>query len=121
MTTVNDTLSALPTPITEFTIIVDTITGPKKITYKDRILTVSDEKPLPTCTTDSFGNKYWRLDGKLHRTDGPAIEYASGDKHWYLDGKEHRTDGPAMEKYQDGKLILIEKWINGEKISSMEF
>ena len=33
----------------------------------------------------------------LHRTDGPAIEYADGVKSWYIDDKSHRTDGPAVE------------------------
>ena len=27
--------------------------------------------------------------GELHRTDGPAIEYADGSKEWYLNGKRH--------------------------------
>jgi len=26
------------------------------------------------------------LNGKLHREDGPAIEFANGDKSWYLNG-----------------------------------
>jgi hypothetical protein len=34
--------------------------------------------------TSSEGTKYWFLNDKLHRTDGPAIEYATGDKLWYL-------------------------------------
>ena len=34
------------------------------------------------------GSKSWRLNGKLHREDGPAIEWADGYKFWYLDGKE---------------------------------
>ena len=29
--------------------------------------------------------------------DGPAIEQANGDKWWCLNGKTHRTDGPAVE------------------------
>ena len=36
----------------------------------------------------SNGTKYWYLNDKLHREDGPAIEWAGGDKRWYLDGKE---------------------------------
>ena len=31
----------------------------------------------------------WYLNGELHRTDGPAVEYADGDKYWYLNGKEY--------------------------------
>ena len=38
----------------------------------------------------------WYLNGELHRTDGPAVEYANGNKYWYLNGKFHRTDGPAL-------------------------
>jgi hypothetical protein len=30
------------------------------------------------------GDKHWHLNGKLHREDGPAIEWADGDKCWYL-------------------------------------
>jgi hypothetical protein len=47
------------------------------------------------------GNKYWYLNGKLHREDGPAVRYSNGDKFWYLNGKRHREDGPAIE-YSDG-------------------
>ena len=47
------------------------------------------------------GTKYWFLDDILHRTDGPAVEYVNGNKLWYLDGKLHRTDGHAVE-YADG-------------------
>jgi len=33
------------------------------------------------------GNKFWYQNNKLHRTDGPAIEYANGAKYWYQNGK----------------------------------
>ena len=38
---------------------------------------------------DINGNKKWYKGNKLHRTDGPAIEYADGDKLWYKNGKLH--------------------------------
>ena len=65
---------------------------------------------------DEYGNKRWYLNGQYHRTDGPAIEYASGDKYWYLNGKLHRVDGPAVE-YANG-----DKWwyINGKEYSEEE-
>ena len=47
------------------------------------------------------GSKLWRLHGKLHCEDAPAIEWANGDKEWYLHGKLHRENGPAIE-YADG-------------------
>ena len=41
----------------------------------------------PECTTDPNGDKYWRLNGKRHREDGPAVEFANGDKEWLLNGE----------------------------------
>ena len=55
------------------------------------------------CETDADETKRWYRDGKLHREDGPAIEYVNGTKLWYRDGKCHREDGPAIE------------WANGDK------
>ena len=34
------------------------------------------------------GSKYWFLNDKLHREDGPAYEFACGNKLWYLNGEE---------------------------------
>ena len=28
----------------------------------------------------------WYIDGKRHREDGPAVEYADGSKSWYING-----------------------------------
>ena len=47
------------------------------------------------------GGKEWWIKGKLHREDGPAIEYANGNKSWWINGKRHREDGPAIE-FADG-------------------
>jgi len=52
---------------------------------------------------DAYGNKRWRKDGKLHREDGPAVEWDNGSKEWFIDGKLHREDGPAVV------------WANGDK------
>tara|TARA_R110000868_G_scaffold77151_3_gene221249 strand:+ start:2082 stop:2342 length:261 start_codon:yes stop_codon:yes gene_type:complete len=51
----------------------------------------------PICTINYIGDKIWYLNGLLHRTDGPAIEFSNGDKSWYLNGLRHREDGPAYE------------------------
>ena len=65
------------------------------------------------------GDKQWYLNGKLHREDGPAIEFANGDKSWYLNNKLHREDGPAVEYdngskhwYLNGKLHREEEFNN---------
>jgi len=52
----------------------------------------------------------YRLYGKLHREDGPAIIWANGDKEWYINDKLHREDGPAIESANGDK-----KWfLNGK-------
>ena len=64
----------------------------------------------PVMEDDRYGNKYWYLNGELHREDGPAAEYADGNKYWYLNGELHREDGPAAE-YADGDKLW---WLNGK-------
>ena len=44
--------------------------------------------------------KYWYLDGKRHRVDGPAIECVDGYKWWYLDGKEYSESDYWKELYK---------------------
>ena len=41
-------------------------------------------KNKPKCITDTNGNKYWYLNDKLHREDGPAVEMADGTKKWCI-------------------------------------
>ena len=62
------------------------------------------------------GDKFWYLNGKRHREDGPAVEYARGDKFWYLNGKCHREDGPAIE-YADGHKAW---YLNDEEVTQEE-
>ncbi|NVM34067.1 MAG: hypothetical protein HWN81_00630 [Candidatus Lokiarchaeota archaeon] len=72
-------------------------------------------------------DKFYYLDGsilnyyddtkKLHRLDGPAIEYASGSKWWYVKGKRHRLDGPAVEFSSGSKRW----WVNGKYLTEEEF
>ncbi len=65
----------------------------------------------------SDGTKSWYLNGKLHREDGPAHVYSDGTKSWYLNGKLHRVDGPARE-FSDGRK---EWWIDGINYTEAEF
>ncbi len=50
----------------------------------------------------SNGTKEWWFGGVLHREDGPAIEQKDGTKQWFKNGKRHREDGPAVE-WSSGK------------------
>ena len=63
------------------------------------------------------GDKSWWVNGRCHRTDGPAVEYVNGRKEWYLNGKHHREDGPAAE-YADGNKAW---YLNGVRYSESEF
>ena len=56
------------------------------------------------------------MNGKLHREDGPAIEYTSGTKGWYLNGELHREDGPAIEQASGSK----EWWLNDKRVTEEE-
>jgi hypothetical protein len=68
----------------------------------------------PECIINEYGTKIWRLNGELHREDGPAVEYDDGSKFWYLNNILHREDGPAIE-YPDGE----KRWfLNSEKFYS---
>jgi hypothetical protein len=59
----------------------------------------------------------WYLNGKLHRVDGPAMEYYNGSKFWFLNDKLHRTDGPAIE-YADGTKMW---YLNGIQYTEIEW
>jgi len=86
------------------------------------------------------GTKYWFLNGKSHREDGPAIEYASGTKYWFLNGNLHREDGPAIElpdgtkqwrfngnlHREDGPAVELpdgtkEWWLDDEELTEEEW
>ena len=49
----------------------------------------------PTLHMARDGTKYWYLNGKTHREDGPAIERADGTKYWYLNDK--RVTGSELD------------------------
>ena len=70
--------------------------------------------------SDDDGTKHWYLNGKLHREDGPAIEYASGSKAWYLNGKCHREDGPAIECASGSKSWYLNDKLHREDGPAVE-
>ncbi len=68
---------------------------------------------------DLDGNiRYYNEQFKLHREDGPALEYSNGDKFWIVNDSYHRLDGPALEYasgdrcyYIMGKQYSYENWL----------
>jgi hypothetical protein len=65
---------------------------------------------------DGFGTKIWKLNGKYHREDGPAIEHLNGTKQWFLNGNRNRIDGPAIEWSNGNKYW----YLNGIEYSTKE-
>lgn len=67
----------------------------------------------PKLRIDVIGTKRWLLRGRLHREDGPAIEWTTGCKEWFRNGKHHREDGPSII-YEDGHAVWL---LNGRVFS----
>jgi hypothetical protein len=61
--------------------------------------------------------RYYNSAGRLHRTDGPAVEHANGTKEWCQNGLRHRLDGPAIE-YANG---YQEWWLNGKRYTKQDY
>ena len=54
-----------------------------------------------------FENKTeWRVNDKLHRDDGPAVEYPDGDSEWYLNGVLY-TEAEFLAKTQPAKELTV--------------
>ena len=88
----------------------------KPIRVRYRLEYIRKHHKFTGCLIGSSGDTAWYKNGKCHRENGPAIEYADGNKWWYLNGKKHRTDGPAVE-YSDGS----KEWrINGQQLAEQE-
>ena len=73
---------------------------------------------METYTVQVYGGtREWYQNDKLHRLDGPAIEFADGTRYWYKNNLLHRTDGPAIEFasgtrewFIEGKLLTEEQF-----------
>ena len=63
------------------------------------------------------GSKFWYQNDKVHRLNGPACECADGTKYWYQNDKRHRLDGPACE-YANGTKHW---WVEGKQYTEEEF
>lgn len=70
-------------------------------------------------------SEYYRINGKRHRTDGPAIiyYYENGKieyENYYVNDKLHRTDGPAVINYYENGKIESEKYYINNKTATKE-
>jgi hypothetical protein len=76
-----------------------------------KTIKIRDFSELPTDFTGiaeySNGQKEWFLNGKLHREDGPAVEFHD-TKSWWLNDKHVYDLGPI------GEYILVEDGLPSE-------
>jgi hypothetical protein len=66
------------------------------------------------------GTREWRLNGKLHREGGPAIEFSDGMREWWLKGTRHREDGPAVEYGDGGRTWWVDNNLHREDGPAVE-
>jgi len=59
-----------------------------------------------TVKVNDYGDRYWYLNGKRHREDGPAIEYSNGRRWWYLNGIEY-TEEDFIKKTAKVKELTV--------------
>jgi hypothetical protein len=85
----------------------DTDFGPPPILYVRQLHRIGG----PALIMPNDGDKYWYVDNKLHRVDGPAI-CASDREEWFLNGRCSRPDGPSVV-YFDGSRT--EWWDDGKR------
>jgi hypothetical protein len=78
---------------------------------------IFDEKNYTGILLYSSGTKLYYHKGKLHRINGPAVEYANGFKAWYFNGERHSTTCPAIIHVNGTK----EWWLEGIKYSQEEW
>jgi hypothetical protein len=80
-----------------------------------------------TATIIQYENRVEYRNGieRLHRSDGPAVEYNDGSNVWFFNGRLHRLDGPAIECYNgtkeywiDGKVYSFEEWNRLRKLQA---
>jgi hypothetical protein len=66
------------------------------------------DKMQPIMTVNRVGDKFWMLHTKIHRDDGPAIEYADGYKSWWLNDNPLTFDAwlDKVNMPDEGKVLM---------------
>lgn len=62
------------------------------------------------------GTTWWRLNGQLHRLNGPASTSVWGYYAYWVNNRRHRIDGPAILHINGS----VEYWINGRRLNEYE-
>ena len=86
---------------------------------------------VPECHESFHANgklqmRWFRVNDKLHRTDGPACEHwdAGGrldQRQFWVNGKLHRTGGPALELWKTYGSPIRAFWVNGKRMTEEDF
>jgi len=79
------------------------------ISYEKYNRLFEEESKKPYCVEYDNGIKDWKVNGKYHREDGPAVEYDDdGDKFWFLNDVEYSFE-EWLEKtpISDEEKILL--------------
>ena len=75
----------------------------------------SVEQEEPHMVTLASGTKEWKLNGKRHRLNGPAVVNINGQS-WWKFGQLHREDGPAVS----GDIYTDMWYLNGTNYADAE-
>lgn len=51
-----------------------------------------DWQGLTALVISPDGDKFYFIDGHMHREDGPAVEYANGINHWWYQSKRVKVN-----------------------------
>jgi len=77
--------------------------------------------------TKKIYREWYKLNGKRHREDGPAViyYYENGNikiEYYYINGNSHRENGPAdIWYYENGSIKCEYYFINGKQLTKEQF
>jgi hypothetical protein len=73
-------------------------------------------KPTPThhridgpARITTWGEEWWMVEGKFHRTDGPALTFPGDRYEWWVTGSQAKTfqQFQEMTGHSDAKIIMF--------------
>lgn len=106
--------------------------GPTSLSVKHMSMilgTMSENSKLPNGKMEcSWGGTIWFKDKKVHRDNGPAMEFPDGSWTYYSNGRASREDGPAhfcaiaksIDWCLSGKTYSFDTWCEILRLSNEE-